>query len=209
MKPINLDTIDVDVFQEVKDRADLRQIVSYYGCGSPKHNFICCPFHSEKTPSMRIYEKGYNCYGCGEKGGIIDFVMKLCNISAIEAVKKINSDFSLGLNIGSPSRSSKPKEKTVSKYQLIQYYEDWLKEAFRELNYYYKLLKDWLRDFAPKPDDEKTYPLWDRACKELPVVDHYCMILIQGSDTEKKELFIKHREEVERFVNEYRRIVGR
>lgn len=53
--------------------------------------FICCPFHKEKTPSMKIYEgKRYFCFGgCGTGGDTIDFVMKLFNIDFIKAVKKI------------------------------------------------------------------------------------------------------------------------
>ena len=51
--------------------------------------FIKCPFHEEKTPSFCIYPegKGFYCYGCGEGGNTISFVMKLYQYSFIEAVK--------------------------------------------------------------------------------------------------------------------------
>lgn len=42
----------------------------------------CCPFHEESTPSFTVYpgKKGagqqFKCFGCGEHGNVIDFVMK-------------------------------------------------------------------------------------------------------------------------------------
>lgn len=51
----------------------------------------CCPFHNEKTPSFSVSEdKGfYHCFGCGEHGDIISFVMKSENLDFIEAIKEL------------------------------------------------------------------------------------------------------------------------
>ncbi len=51
----------------------------------------CCPFHNEKTPSFSVNEdKGfYHCFGCGEHGDIISFVMKSENIDFLEALKEL------------------------------------------------------------------------------------------------------------------------
>lgn len=52
-------------------------------------NKMCCPFHSEKTPSFTIKKYSdkdrYYCFGCGAKGDEIDFVMKYKNMTYIEA----------------------------------------------------------------------------------------------------------------------------
>ncbi|MCL2538281.1 MAG: DNA primase [Alphaproteobacteria bacterium] len=56
------------------------------------HNFWgCCPFHNEKTPSFSVNEsKGfYHCFGCGEHGDIISFVMKSQNMQYIDAIKEL------------------------------------------------------------------------------------------------------------------------
>jgi len=52
-----------------------------------------CPFHSEKTASLACYPdgRGYCCYGCGEAGDSLDFVMKLYKIPFVEAVKLLIS----------------------------------------------------------------------------------------------------------------------
>ena len=51
----------------------------------------CCPFHNEKTPSFSVNEdKGfYHCFGCGEHGDIISFVMKSENMDFKNAIKEL------------------------------------------------------------------------------------------------------------------------
>ena len=51
----------------------------------------CCPFHNEKTPSFSVSEdKGfYHCFGCGEHGDIISFVMKSENVDFKSAIKEL------------------------------------------------------------------------------------------------------------------------
>ena len=49
----------------------------------------CCPFHNEKTPSFSVSpSKGiYKCFGCGESGTAVGFVMKHENVSYVEALR--------------------------------------------------------------------------------------------------------------------------
>ena len=51
----------------------------------------CCPFHNEKTPSFSVSEeKGfYHCFGCGEHGDIISFVMKNENVDFKTAITEL------------------------------------------------------------------------------------------------------------------------
>jgi DNA primase len=58
-----------------------------------------CPFHNEKTPSFSVNEdKGFfHCFGCGEHGNVIDFVMKTEGLSFPEAVEKLAGDAGLEL----------------------------------------------------------------------------------------------------------------
>ncbi len=197
----------MNVFDELKNRVDMLSIAAEYGFSPNRHNYICCPFHSEKTPSMRLYSQSFYCFGCHIGGDVITFVSKLFDLTAIEAAKKLNTDFALSLDI-CQGAEIKPKEKIVSKSQIYSYFDDWQKWAFRVLNDYYKLLLLWYEDFAPKATDDIPYPLWVKACRELPLIDHYCMILIQGSDETRKRFFIDHRKEVEQIADEYRKYIG-
>ena len=52
-----------------------------------KGGFAPCPFHSEKTASFHATKNLWNCFGCGEKGDTIGFIMKRENLSFIKAIK--------------------------------------------------------------------------------------------------------------------------
>lgn len=50
-----------------------------------------CPFHNERTPSFSIspQRQGFHCFGCGESGSAIGFVMKYENLPFVDAVRKL------------------------------------------------------------------------------------------------------------------------
>ena len=85
--------------EQVKERLDTREVLSHYGVTPNKKGFVCCPFHNEKTPSMKVYKDkgGFHCFGCGAHGSVIDFVMMFFNLTFKDAVEKLSDDFFLGL----------------------------------------------------------------------------------------------------------------
>ena len=84
--------------QTIRDNVTMEQILSLYGY-KPKHGFICCPFHGEKAPSLKIYKDtgGWHCYGCERGGSVIDFVMEHENCNFPTAVRAIDAALHLGL----------------------------------------------------------------------------------------------------------------
>lgn len=51
----------------------------------------CCPFHGEKTPSFTVVpdKNFYHCFGCGEHGNALGFLMKHDNLGFIDAVEDL------------------------------------------------------------------------------------------------------------------------
>ncbi|MGB0237749.1 MAG: DNA primase [Cycloclasticus sp.] len=51
----------------------------------------CCPFHDEKTPSFTVSQdkQFYHCFGCGESGSAIGFLMEYNHLSFVEAVEEL------------------------------------------------------------------------------------------------------------------------
>ena len=82
---------DIDL---VRERADLKAIVEEYvtlrsaGVGSFKG---LCPFHDERTPSFHIRPAvgTYHCFGCGEHGDVISFLMELEHTTFTETVERL------------------------------------------------------------------------------------------------------------------------
>jgi DNA primase len=70
-----------------------------------------CPFHNEKTPSFSVNEdKGfYHCFGCGEHGNVIDFVMKTEGLPFPEAVERLAGDAGMELPRRDPRDEAREK----------------------------------------------------------------------------------------------------
>ncbi|HBH87943.1 MAG TPA: DNA primase [Syntrophaceae bacterium] len=77
--------------EEVKRRADIVDLVSeYVTLKKGGRNFLgLCPFHKEKTPSFTVSREKqiFYCFGCGEGGNVLTFLMKMNNMSFPEAVR--------------------------------------------------------------------------------------------------------------------------
>lgn len=88
--------------QAERETLTMDDILPLYGYQKNRQGFICCPFHGEKTASLKIYHGtgGWHCFGCGMGGSIIDFVMAHENCNFPTAVKAI--DQALNLNLTAP-----------------------------------------------------------------------------------------------------------
>jgi len=86
------------LFEDITRLVRLDQVISHYGLTTDRTKKMCCPFHSEDTPSLHVYEHDYWCFGCQEYGDATDFVRKMENLpSNYEAAKVISERYNLGL----------------------------------------------------------------------------------------------------------------
>ncbi len=78
---------------EVRHQADIVKIIGdYVNLKKRGANHVgLCPFHHEKTPSFAVHptKQIFKCFGCGEGGDVIGFVMRMENCEFLEAVRLI------------------------------------------------------------------------------------------------------------------------
>lgn len=59
---------------DIKRDHPMPEVVRQYGIEINRAGFCRCPFHNERTASMKIYAQSFYCFGCGAGGDVIDFV---------------------------------------------------------------------------------------------------------------------------------------
>ena len=91
-----------DSIAEVREKARIDEVVSSYvtlrnaGGGSQKG---LCPFHDEKSPSFHVTpaRQFWHCFGCGEGGDVINFLMKIDGLSFVESVERLADKYGVQL----------------------------------------------------------------------------------------------------------------
>lgn len=74
--------IKIDPFaDELKKQIPITSIAKKFGIKVNKRGMAICPFHTDKAPSLSLndYLGVFNCFGCGAKGDLIKFYMRLSN----------------------------------------------------------------------------------------------------------------------------------
>ena len=100
---------------DVRDRTNIVDIVRRYvelkraGTGSWKG---LCPFHAEKTPSFNVHEQRqyFHCFGCGEKGDVFSFLVKIEQRSFMEVLRDLASQAGVDL----PEVKQSPAERQAA-----------------------------------------------------------------------------------------------
>ena len=127
--------IDRDFINDLPNRVDnvglINKRVALKKAG--KDYKACCPFHEEKTPSFTVVptKQIYHCFGCGESGGIIDFVMKYDHLSFVEAIETVAGESGISVVY---DQTAKPVDKRFKRYnqimsELNDFYQNQLKSS--------------------------------------------------------------------------------
>jgi len=100
---------------DVRERTNIVDVVKRYvelkraGTGSFKG---LCPFHAEKTPSFHVHEQRqfFHCFGCGEKGDVFSFLVKIEQRSFMEVLR----DLAQQAGVDIPEQTLTPAERKAA-----------------------------------------------------------------------------------------------
>lgn len=134
-----------------------------------------CPFHHEKTPSFSVTpDKGFfYCFGCQTGGNVFNFLMKIENITFIEAVKLL----AVKMNVPLPETSKSPadhkrEQELIQLYKANKVAKDFFNACLTKSNYGHQAQEYLLK----RGIDEETVklfnlgfapPLWDKLIQSL------------------------------------------
>ena len=127
--------IDRDFINDLPNRVDIVGLINKRVAlkKAGKDFKACCPFHEEKTPSFTVVptKQIYHCFGCGESGGVIDFVMKYDHLSFVEAIETVAGESGVSVVY---DQAAKPIDKRFKRYnqimsELNNFYQNQLKSS--------------------------------------------------------------------------------
>ena len=114
--------IPQDTIDRIRDSADIVDVVSrHVDLTKRGRNFFgLCPFHNEKTPSFSVApDKGiYHCFGCGNGGSALNFIMEIEKISFVEAVTQLGKELGIEIEFSGRDDSSEFFGKLYEIHQL-------------------------------------------------------------------------------------------
>ena len=168
----------MSIYEAVRSKVNLHMAAEKYGMDIGKNSMVRCPFHDDRTPSMKLNNKYYYCFGCGAKGDVISLVAEHLSLSAADAAQRIADDYGIETkNISVNSKLNFYKEKQKRRDRCV-----------RVLCDYNRILRKWMTDYAPKTADEKLHPRFAEACRMLEVTEYMAELLGTGTKEEQNEV---------------------
>ena len=95
--------IPEELIEKIKDENDIVDVISEnIKLKRSGRNYLgLCPFHNEKSPSFSVSsdKQIYKCFGCGETGNVVTFIMKYRNLSYIESIKYLGERININVDL--------------------------------------------------------------------------------------------------------------
>jgi DNA primase len=120
----------------VKERADIAEVVGEVVTLRPAGggNFKgLCPFHDEKSPSFSVRPSvgSFHCFGCGEGGDVISFIMRTDHLTFAETVERLADRYGVQLRYEeggvTPGRQQGQRTRLVEAHKVAaQFYAEQL-----------------------------------------------------------------------------------
>ena len=166
------------IFEAAKSMVTPRMAAEHYGMTVARNGMVCCPFHDDWHPSMKLYHDHFHCFGCQANGDVIEFTSKLFGITALEAAQKLAADFGI--------REARPS--VLDKLKTYQTQAENEKLCFRVLREYLHILQDWKKKYAPQTPHEEPHEHFVEACHMLECTQYMVDQLTIGSSKERTKL---------------------
>ena len=195
------------IYPQIKEQVSTREAAEHYGYKVSRNGMMCCPFHDDRRPSMKV-DQNFICFGCQEKGDVIDFAAKLFDLPAYEAAGKLIAD--MGLTVAAEnSPNVKPGIRKAAKRKRTeqQQFDQAVDRVYSVYCDYFHLLNEWAEAYAPRSPTEDLHPLFVEAMHQRDYVEYLMDLLLYGSKEDKAFVLIdkgKGVKELEKRIREFK-----
>lgn len=159
----------------ISKKPDIITILSNEGI-DVKRGWARCPLHVERHPSFKVdtHCQRFRCFGCGEKGDVIDLVMKLHGLTFPEALGHLGMD------------GSRPKvnRREQRKRELLRDFRKWERRRLTELSHAMRQCRGIIDLGGPERLHVTAHFIEEMADAELQIE-----VLQHGSDAGKYSLW--------------------
>ena len=172
------------LFKTVKESITVKQAAALYGLPITTTGMTRCPFHEDHTPSMKLNDAYYYCFGCGATGEVIDLTARIFDLSSLQAARKLVQDFDLSPDkppSGAVALPKPPIAPSNAQQEDIAY-------CLRVLHNYRNLLTKWQTEFAPLSPEEPLDEHFVEALHMLGIVDDLMDRLAFGPASQKVDV---------------------
>ena len=160
------------VFEAVKAAVPMRTAAERFGLEVNYAGMVRCPFHEDHTPSMKLYDDHFYCFGCGRHGDVVDLTAELFCIPPYDAACKLADDFGVDASAAVVRQPAREELKIFREDQL---------RCQRVLSEYLRLLTGWKEWYEPTDPDAEPDDRYVEACQMIDTIDYLTDLLIVGS----------------------------
>jgi hypothetical protein len=166
------------IFEAVKAQVTPRMAAERYGLHVSRSGMVRCLFHDDATPSMKLYDDHYHCFGCQATGDVIRMTAKLCGVPDAEAANKLAEDFGI----------QREKTSVLAKLHRFQEQAEQERLCVQVLRDYLHLLEEWRTKYAPKTQEEAPNGRFVEALLMVDCIEYLLDTLKTGKPEERAEV---------------------
>ena len=181
------------IYETVREQITVQAAAQFYGISDRNgYGNVRCIFHGDNTPSMKLYDDHFHCFGCGAHGDVTDLTAQMFGLSKIEAARKLCSDFGL---------SEEPYISAPKKCRRLMTERERIQLAFDVLTDYLVMLKDFRAVYAPLDESESLDPRFVESLQKLDLAEYLWDTFTDLTDEERAVFITENSGQLRRFYD--------
>jgi DNA primase len=181
-------------FFDIAKSLEMFSVAEFYGI-DVKKNMARCPFHDDHRASMSFKGNRWKCFVCNIGGDATDFVARMFALSPTDALKKLNSDFALGLDFQNTFADDTYIREITETREISKAFEKWENWAGNAVCSALRETRGVIQNLEPQENSHPAYE-WLLALNALSRLEYLSEFWLEKGFEERLELFKHGREEI-------------